>query len=199
MKRFHLLFSALISISISSFSMAEIRVSINEFPNTEGENMLFRGYKNLLEITTIGEELEYTIGNKNLKMSKVAPSENPNVKRYWLAVGTEKTASLSFVKKGEKIAFLAINFKIGNIPAPILSLEAVENGGVVSKTTSSVTIGLPERVRLKAHYKVLQTCITIGDKTETTSSSSLSDLMRALLESGKSGEMKFWFDAKYKA
>ena len=63
MKRFHLLFSALISISISSFSMAEIRVSINEFPNTEGENMLFRGYKNLLEITTIGEELEYTIGN----------------------------------------------------------------------------------------------------------------------------------------
>lgn len=132
-------------------------------------------------------------------MSKVAPSENPNVKRYWLAVGTEKTASLSFVKKGEKIAFLAINFKIGNIPAPILSLEAVENGGVVSKTTSSVTIGLPERVRLKAHYKVLQTCITIGDKTETTSSSSLSDLMRALLESGKSGEMKFWFDAKYKA
>jgi hypothetical protein len=188
MKRLKLLFSVLVAISVSNFSNAEITVSINEFPDQESENMLFRGYNNVLEIITTGEEIEYTIENFNLKTSQVAPSDNPNVKRYWITVGTEKTASLSFIKKGEKEPFLTVNCKVGNLPSAVVSLGGVESGGVVSKSASFVSAGTPKKVRIVSPYRVIATSITIGDKTEVTLSSELSDTMRALLGSGKSGD-----------
>ncbi|MFT6923181.1 MAG: hypothetical protein ACJA1C_002191 [Crocinitomicaceae bacterium] len=188
MKGLKLLFSVLIALSVSNFSNAEITVSINEFPNAEGENMLFRGYSNVLEITTTGEEIEYTIENFNLKTSQVAPSDNPNVKRYWITVGTEKTASISFIKKGEKEPFLTVNCRVGNLPNAILSLGGVEDGGIVSKSASSFSVGVPKGVRIIPHYSVLGASIGIGERTEASASPNLSDSMKALLVSGKSGD-----------
>ncbi|MFT6245789.1 MAG: hypothetical protein ACJA0U_000552 [Salibacteraceae bacterium] len=188
MKVLKLLFSVLMAVSVSNFSNAEITVSINEFPDAEGENMLFRGYNNVLEISTMGEEIEYTIENFNLKTSQVAPSDNPNVKRYWITVGTEKSASISFIKKGEKEPFLTVNCKIGNLPAAVISLGGVENGGVISKSASSFLVGVPKGVRIIPQYRVLSASISIGERTEASASPNLSDLMKALLVSGKAGD-----------
>ena len=188
MKGLKLFFSALVLICVSNTALTQVTVSINEFPDAEGKNVLFRGYKNLLEIKTVGEEIQYTIENFNLKTSQVAPSDNPNVKRYWITVGSEKIAAISFVKKGKSEPFMTIDCEVSNMPDAVIYLGNVASGGEISNDVNSIRVGVPKGIRLVSNYSLLGFSIYANNKAVTVLGDSLNDESKSALAVVKSGD-----------
>jgi len=168
---------------------AQLNISINGFEDDESQNVIFRGFNNVLELTQSDEEFEYTIETDGLISSRLIDTDTPNSKRYIVKAGHDKVVTLKFRKKGETQVFQTLNCQVANFPDPYIYFGGVPNGGEISKSTSDIAVRHSMKVRYKASYYITKFSIAIADEVLTSDNGEITDEMRKYLEQSVSGEV----------
>lgn len=189
MKITSLILSLIAVLSIATSTNAQLNISINSFEDDEALNTMFRGFDNILEITPIDEEFEYTIETDGLISSQVIDTDIPNSKRYLVKAGHVKTVTLKFRKKGETQVFQTLICQVTNFPEPYIYLGGVPNGGKISKSASVIAVKHSMKIRYKATYFITKFSIIIAGEKLTSENGEITNEMRQYLEQSISGDV----------
>ena len=188
MKTTNFLLTLCAFLLLASYSNAQLNVSLNGYADDEAQNILFRGFANILEISSNEEGLEYTIETANVVSTQVAISDDPNVKRYIVKIGREKTVSFKFHKKGEEAVFQTVTCQVSNLPDPTIHFDGVPSKGKIATTGTAVTCKHVREFRYNDNYIITQMTMYIADQTLSSMDGKLTEEMKEVLGTMVSGE-----------
>lgn len=168
MKVFNLIVTGLLVVSapwsygqneIDSTKSVEARACYR-IDNPNG-NVLYRGYENLIVISDSESVAGYTLFCQNCKEERVLDSEDV---RYTIRPGSGKMAKISIHDALTSDLIFEKEFRVTNLPDPMLYLEASKSGQSCSKSATLITAKYPPEISLTATFTIVRWEIQIGDE-----------------------------------
>lgn len=177
-----------VAFCLSFISNAQLNISFNGFPTDEAQNVLFRGFDNILEITTNDDGFEFSIETENVASIELDTLNKNKSALYIVKVKTGKVATFKFIKKGETQVFQTASCQLSNFPDPPVHFGGVPSGGKTPRTANEISVKQLMKIRYKDSYQITKFSMFIADQELTSNNGELTDEMRKILDQSISGD-----------
>lgn len=184
----HLL--SIIAVLFSTLLFSQANPSLSNLSLNADENILFRGFKNHVQIVSEDENAEYYLLGSNCTISTM---QSPGVKlpknEYVVKPGKGQIATINLMKTvdGKSSVVSKHTYDVKNLPAALIFIDDIASGGNISREAVLIEAKYPKEIPLEARFDVTGWTMLIDGTIYTGNNYMVTEDVKAALKEIETG------------
>ena len=179
------------TLLISTVTTAQVEASIvNITPNSE-DNILYRGYKNLVEINAEKKEGSsyYLLGTNCHITNMGSPGNKLPENQYIIKPGKGNSANISLVHNvnGKTTVVTKYEYTFANLPVPKIHIDNQPSGSAIKRDAVLIEVKYSENAGLDFKFEVSDWTMLINGEIYTGNNYMITEQVKAALKEVPSG------------